>query len=402
MGMHTTRAGYAGEDAPRAMFPTQLGYIDGQDGEDVSMDDNKRQYYIGDNLVNKFKPNMSTTLPLKDGLIEDWDAVENIWNATFRSMLGVQPEDHPLLCTEPAWNSKDNREKILELAFNTFSFPAFYLAQDAVMSAFSVGRGTALVLDSGAGKTSVVPVYEGYVLKKGILHQPVGGDLLTEKIQQYLAQELDYQVTPHYNIANKQPVGKGQPPQIQNKTLQSVTESYHNSQVNRALNEFKETICEVSDLTYDETQLESRNKKVFEFPDGYNRDFGIERYRLSELLFQPKLSLGQETEYIGVHEMVYNSVSSCDADLRPLLLNNIVVTGGNSLLNGFNERLNYELPLKAPGSKIKIHASGNMMERKSSSWLGGSILASLGTFHQLWISKKEYEEFGNSVLQRKC
>lgn len=50
-------------------------------------------------------------------------------------MLRVQPESHPLLCTEPAWNTKDNREKTMELAFEKFQFPAFYLAQDAVMTA---------------------------------------------------------------------------------------------------------------------------------------------------------------------------------------------------------------------------------------------------------------------------
>lgn len=54
-------------------------------------------------------------------------------------------------------------------------------------------------------------------------------------------------------------------------------------------------------------------------------------------------------KYVGVHEMVHNSINSCDIDLRPLLFNNVVVTGGNTLFNGFNERLNYELPLKAPG-----------------------------------------------------
>ncbi|KAG1453535.1 hypothetical protein G6F56_007549 [Rhizopus delemar] len=401
MGTCSTRAGYAGEDTPRAMFPTQFGYLDNQDGEDVSME-NKKQYYIGDNKINKFKSQMTMSHPLKDGMIEDWEAVEQIWDTTFRSMLGIQPEEHPLLCTEPAWNTKENREKTMELAFDTFSFPAFYLAQDAVMTAFSVGRGTALVLDSGAGITSAVPVYEGYVLKKGILRQPVGGDLLTEHIKQHLERELNYRVTPHYAIAKKSPVEAGQPPEIQLKELNGVSESFNDSQVNRVLNEYKETLCEVSEVTYDESQLESRNKKPFEFPDGYNQSFGIERYKLPELFFQPKLHYDQETEYVGVHEMVYNSAGSCDADLRPLLLNNIVVTGGNSLLNGFNERLNHELPLKAPGSKIKIHASGNMMERKSSSWLGGSILASLGTFHQLWISKKEYEEFGTSIIHRKC
>ncbi|KAG1047579.1 hypothetical protein G6F43_009977 [Rhizopus delemar] len=403
MGTCSTRAGYAGEDTPRVMFPTQIGYTEGQDGEDVSMEETKkREYYIGDNKINKFKSNLNITHPLKDGMIEDWEAVEHVWDTAFRSMLRIQPEEHPLLCTEPAWNTSENREKTMEMAFEKFHFPAFYLVPDAVLTAFSVGRGTALVLDSGAGATSAVPVFEGYVLKKGILRQPVAGDLLTEHIKKHLEQELQYKVTPHYAIAKKKTVDAGQLPEIELKELSGRTESFHESQVNRVLNEFKETMCEISDVTFDESQLESKAKKSFEFPDGYHQEFGIERYKLSEIFFQPKLQFGQETEYVGVHEMVYNSASSCDADLRPLLLNNIVVTGGNSLLNGFNERLNYELPLKAPGSKIKIHASGNTVERKSSSWLGGSILASLGTFHQLWISKKEYEEFGKSIIHRKC
>lgn len=70
MGTCSTRAGYAGEDTPRAMFPTQFGYLDNQDGEDVSME-NKKQYYIGDNKINKFKSQMTMSHPLKDGMSKD-------------------------------------------------------------------------------------------------------------------------------------------------------------------------------------------------------------------------------------------------------------------------------------------------------------------------------------------
>lgn len=109
-------------------------------------------------------------------------------------------------------------------------------------------------------------------------------------------------------------------------------------------------------------------------------------------------------------------------DLRPLLFNNVIVTGGNTLFTGFTERLSNELPMMIPGvkflsiliylfttyiffflqAKVKVHGAGNQIERKCSSWLGGSILASLGTFHQLWISKKEYEEVGSSIIETKC
>ncbi|SAM04424.1 hypothetical protein [Absidia glauca] len=427
IGTCNVRAGYAGEDTPKAMFPTSVGYIPKAttNEEDTTMTeasaptDKYSQYYIGDNRINSIRKGMDIINPMEDGLIKDWDAMEAIWDTTFRHLLRVSPTDHPLLCTEPAWNTTENREKLAELAFETFDFPAFYLAKDAVMTAFSVGRATALVLDSGAGVTSAVPVYDGYVLKKGILRQPIAGDLLTRQI----LDQLDTTVVPAYQVASKKPVEAGQPANADLRTDLGVTDSFHDYQVARTILEYKESVCQVSEMTFDEGIMASRPQKPFEFPDGYNNSFGVNRYRLPELLYQPKeflnvpnhtsegldtviprlgLTQQQINESLGMHQMVYQSISNCDIDLRPLLFNNIVVTGGNTLFPGFNERLNYELPMMAPGSKIKLHAAGNQTERKCSSWLGGSILASLGTFHQLWVSKKEYEEVGPSIIETKC
>jgi actin-like protein 6B len=75
--------------------------------------------------------------------------------------------------------------------------------------------------------------------------------------------------------------------------------------------------------------------------------------------------------------------------MRQVLMGNVVLAGGGSLLAGFAERLNNELVRNFP--HVKIHAPGNPAERRYGSWLGGSILASLGTFHQLWISREEWQ-----------
>ncbi|CAO3611067.1 unnamed protein product [Cunninghamella blakesleeana] len=432
IGLTNVRAGYAGEETPKAMFSTNIGYIPSNKSEDVDMtesnasissNDKYKQYYIGDSKVNTPRQNMEIINPIEDGLIKDWDAMEAIWDTTFRNALRINPLEHPLLCTEVAWNTSENREKLAELAFEKFEFPAFYLAKDAVMTAFSVGRATALVLDSGGGKTSCVPVYDGYVLKKGILKSSIGGDLLTQQILDQLATDLQIDVTPNYKIASKKPVESGQPPQVELRNELHVTDSYHDFQVSKVILDYKESVCQVAEMTFDEGIIASRPQKPFEFSNGYNNLFGAERYRLPEIFFQPKeflrvpnftsdsldkkipklgLTQQQINDSLGMHQMVHQSISNCDIDLRPLLFNNIVVTGGNTLFPGFNERLNYELPMLAPGSKIKIHAAGNQIERKCSSWLGGSILASLGTFHQLWISKKEYEEVGSSIIETKC
>ena len=65
------------------------------------------------------------------------------------------------------WNLKEKREKLTELLFEKYEVPALFLCKNAVLSAFSVGRSTGLIVDSGASHTSAIPVHDGYVLQKG-------------------------------------------------------------------------------------------------------------------------------------------------------------------------------------------------------------------------------------------
>ena len=105
-------------------------------------------------------------------------------------------------------------------------------------------------------------------------------------------------------------------------------------------------------------------------------------------------------------QLISASVTSCDPDIRQVLLSNVVLGGGGSLFSGLADRLNNELNrifnhvgqlLLSKSHNVswflqaKIHAPGNPAERRYGGWLGGSILASLGTFHQLWISKEEWQ-----------
>ena len=102
----------------------------------------------------------------------------------------------------------------------------------------------------------------------------------------------------------------------------------------------------------------------------------------------------------GVHETTYNSIMKCDVDIRRDLYANIVLSGGNTMFAGIAERMSKEITALAPASmKVKIIAPP---ERKYSVWIGGSILSSLSTFQQMWISKQEYDESGPSIVHRKC
>ncbi|CAN8301312.1 unnamed protein product [Cochlearia groenlandica] len=102
----------------------------------------------------------------------------------------------------------------------------------------------------------------------------------------------------------------------------------------------------------------------------------------------------------GIHETTYNSIMKCDVDIRKDLYGNIVLSGGTTMFGGIGDRMSKEITALAPSSmKIKVVAPP---ERKYSVWIGGSILASLSTFQQMWIAKAEYDESGPSIVHRKC
>jgi len=90
----------------------------------------------------------------------------------------------------------------------------------------------------------------------------------------------------------------------------------------------------------------------------------------------------------------------CDVDMRTDLYSNVVLSGGTTMFPGIADRMHKELLNLAPSNiKVKIIAPP---ERKYSVWIGGSILASLPVFQQMWISKQEYDESGPAIVHRKC
>ncbi|KAJ0398078.1 hypothetical protein P43SY_001168 [Pythium insidiosum] len=144
-------------------------------------------------------------------------------------------------------------------------------------------------------------------------------------------------------------------------------------------------------------EAQSKRGKSYELPDGNVIVIGNERFRTPEVLFQPSL-VGREVA--GVHECLFQTIMKCDVDIRRDLYCNIVLSGGSTMFPGIAERLLKELKALAPATmKLKVIAPP---ERKYSVWIGGSILTSLSTFQQMWITKSEYDESGPSIVHRKC
>ena len=165
------------------------------------------------------------------------------------------------------------------------------------------------------------------------------------------------------------------------------------------------------------------SKWEFEMPDRSLLDVHWERCHLPELFFNPtllrtalppwlasggtdanELTAAVPTEMLALPDLVSETIRGCDTDMRRELWGAIIVSGGGSLLPGLTERVHGRLNELVPqmSMKVKLIAPATPQERRFSVWIGGSILASLGSFQQLWMSKQEYDESGASAIHRKC
>ncbi|KAJ6970195.1 actin-related protein 4 isoform X3 [Populus alba x Populus x berolinensis] len=163
LGSHTCKAGYAGEDAPKAVFPSVVGSTDQMDVDDTT---SKCKLYVGSQALGFRRDHMEVLSPFKDGIVADWDMVDSIWNHAFRECLLIDPKEHPMLLAEPSSNSQQQRERTAELIFEKYNVPALFLAKNAVLTSFASGRATSLVVDGCGGSTTIAPVHDGYVLQK--------------------------------------------------------------------------------------------------------------------------------------------------------------------------------------------------------------------------------------------
>jgi actin-related protein 3 len=363
-------------------------------------------YFIGQEAMDNQKTHQISYL-LKGGQIEDWEGIEKFWHKSIYSYLRCEPEEHRFILTEPPLNSPENRQQMAEIMFETFGVKGLFIGVQATLALYSQICGldrenrnlaasdlTGIVIDSGDGVTHVFPVSDGFVIGSCVKHIPLAGRDITKFVLNSMRDR-------------KEPM----PSEDALEIARNVKEKY-GYVCNDLVKEYKK-FDKKNKAENGEWYLSNKFKKYLHKPSSGGKpieiDVGYERFLGPEMFFHPEFF--HQDWRTPLDEVIDNAIQSCPMDYRRRLYQNIVLSGGSTLFDGFDKKLNdlvqkrvdtrldaYEKLVGTKSTPIEVKVHQNMVQRYAV-WFGGSVLGSNENFPTICHSKAQYEEYGPSICR---
>jgi len=302
---------------------------------------------------------------MENGRLVDWEAMEHVWDYTWKKM-GIDTANSCVLLTEPPNNPEKNRKQMIAKMFEKYRFKGVHVAMQAILTLCARGVQTGIAVDSGDGVSHVIPVYESYTLPN-VQRIDVAGRHVTNYLMRLLSFR-GYVFNPSTDLLTVQ--------------------------------EMKEKLCYAAyDLATEENLSRETTSVVakYRLPDGRLVTLGSERFQATECLFQPHLL---DVDQPGIPQAVYNCIEACDPDLRTPLRSHIVLSGGSTMYPGLPTRLEKDLnEMYAKSHKLNPIPPKVGIEdfplRKHMVFIGGAVLAKiLAEAQDGWITREEYDEKG--------
>ncbi|KAJ6227690.1 actin-5c-related [Anaeramoeba flamelloides] len=349
LGSHEIKIGLAGDEIPKFTEKTIVGtykYSNIHPGEAP------KPKYLND--TKDFQSIMYMEHLIKNGLIQNWEHFQQIFNSLCYSYLRAHPHVCYFHISEPTLVSHKYRSKYSEILFEDFEVAGLYFSPQGLISEYLTGSPTYLSVSISKGLTQICPVYSNCIIPQGVKQLNFGG----EQITQYLKTGL---IENGYDYSNSNELYK--------------------------IQHIKETLCYVPNKNYKmnvSNVLDWESKKI-------NID---QKYRrCGDILFQPQM---YGFQFKPIHELINDSISKCPLEIQKTLWQNIYCYGGTTYFNGFITRLNDELS-KSTSNEIKIKHDTKI---RYPVFLTGSIQTELVNFQNVYVLKNEYEEYGSNIFLR--
>ena len=361
IGTYATRAGFGGDSEPIHVIPTIIGRIPRNPNNSQYLQaSNSQNIFIGENAY-KSATQLVLSNPMENRIIKNLDDTQILLDFVFSSKLKISINKVPLVLAISPFSTEKDRENLATLIFETFRVPLYYCGLSSSLILYASGYTTGIAIDAGETDINIVPVYESFSMM---------------------------------NLAKKLDIGGKNFSDIIKKSFITSGNSIPLSNERNILQDIKEHSCYIQDIK-DSTQNQKHDDDDEE-EENENQSYKIptELCELPKAIFEPRLL---SVESPGLGQLTLQTMESIDNDIKDVVQKNIVLSGGTSLIRGFPQQLEKEVLEKHDSINIVSSAS-----RKIAPWVGGSMIASIGTFKDLAISKEEYEEVGPTVVHFKC
>ncbi|KAJ5067750.1 actin cytoskeletal 2a [Anaeramoeba ignava] len=359
-GSYSLKAGFAGETIPRFEMPNIIGKMNHK-----GLKSKKQKNIIG-NECYSLSSFIELTETFENGKIKNWENMEKIWNHILFDELKIVTEESLGLITESPLTPKANREKVVQIIFETYNLRGFYYLITAQACLYSIKKPTAFIIEIGKS-CYLTPVYDTYCLPHATQILNIGGDDLTKYLGNLIFQN-------------------------QYSSFQSKISFEY-----QLLQKIKEEFCYVALDLNEETKNFEKNpenfEKTLEISNDKNFKIGKERFLVPEILFNPSI-INRNSP--GISSLILKSIERCDIDIRDDFYHNIILAGGSSLFPFLENRIEKEIRCFFPDAQVFA-----LENRENLVWKGASMYARSQTFFDKCYTWEEYQESGPSMIHVK-
>ncbi|VEU41747.1 unnamed protein product [Pseudo-nitzschia multistriata] len=378
IGSSSIKVGIAGKLSPEKIVPCLLGcprYAC------VQREGLGREILVGEDALKGGKhQKIGYRYPITEtGHVQDWKALEILLNTAFQVLCHQDYGQYKVLITKPYNMKKADLKTLVDIFVVNLGFRAVAMHEQAALVLYTQGIETGVVVELGESISNIVPVYKGHAIPTLDRSLAVGGRSITS----YLVKLLRLK---GFQLSEKEDLEIGR--------------------------KIKEAVCYVAlDLDTDERLAADTTilTELFKLSDGTVISVGRERFGAVEALFKPDLC---NSESNGLSDMIFEVIKGAGIDCRADLYRNVILSGGTSLLQGMQARLERDLNRRYMNDVLDGEQSRSLgwkphvqapVSRKNLVFEGAALFADyISNDANYWVSKEEYYQAGIQQVLDKC